>query len=81
MGVARRQRHMITAATPLNEIRQMGLEALLERLGPVGLIRFLQQFESGYGNYTAERDTWLTETDLDKLVAKIQQTRKTGLGE
>jgi hypothetical protein len=31
--------------------------------------------------YTAERDTWLTETDLDKLVAKIQQTRQTGLGE
>jgi hypothetical protein len=73
---------MITTATPLNEIRQVGLEALLERLGPVGMIRFLQQYETGYGNYTAERDTWLTEIDdLDKLVAKIQQTRKTGLGE
>jgi hypothetical protein len=73
---------MITTATPLNEIRQVGLEALLERLGPVGMIRFLQQYETGYGNYTAERDTWLTENDdLDKLVAKIQQTRKTGLGE
>ena len=73
---------MITTATPLNEIRQVGLEALLERLGPVGMIRFLQQYETGYGNYTAERDTWLTEiNDMDKLVAKIQQTRKTGLGE
>ena len=73
---------MITTATPLNEIRQVGLEALLERLGPVGMIRFLQQYETGYGNYTAERDTWLTETDdLEKLVAKIQQTRQTGLEE
>jgi hypothetical protein len=69
---------MITTVTPLNEIRRVGLEALLERLGPVGMIRFLQQYETGYGNYTAERDTWLTEiNDLDKLVAKIQQTRQT----
>jgi hypothetical protein len=72
---------MITTATPLNEIRQVGLEALLERLGPVGMIRFLQQYETGYGNYTAERESWLTETNLGKLVAKIQQTRQTELDE
>jgi hypothetical protein len=68
---------MITATTPLSEIRQIGLEALMERLGPVGMIRFLQQFEAGYGDYTAERETWLTETDLEALVLKIQQ-HKTG---
>jgi hypothetical protein len=66
---------MIAPTTPLNEIRQIGLEALLERLGPVGMIRFLQQFETGYGDYTAERDTWLVETDMDTLVAQIQQWR------
>jgi hypothetical protein len=58
-----------------NEIRQIGLEVLLERLGPVGMIRFLQQFETGYGDYTAERETWLVETDMDTLVAQIQQWR------
>lgn len=69
---------MITTTTPLNKIRQMGLEVLLERLGPIGLIRFLQQYEAGYGNYTAERDAWLTEiNDLDELAAKIQQTSQT----
>jgi hypothetical protein len=61
---------MITATTPLNQIWQTGLEALLERLGPVGMIRFLQQFETGQGDYTAERESWLTETDLDALVSK-----------
>ena len=66
---------MITPATPLNEIRQIGLEVLLERLGPVGTIRFLQQFEAGYGDYTAEREAWLVETDLDTLVTQIQQWR------
>lgn len=64
---------MITATTSLDEIRRLGLEALLERLGPVGMVRFLQQFETGSGDYTAERETWLTETDLDALVAQIQQ--------
>jgi len=68
---------MITATTPLHEIRRMGLEALLERLGPVGMVRFLQQFETGYGDYTAERESWLTEIELDKLVSQIQQQRQT----
>ncbi len=66
---------MIAPTTPLNEIRQIGLEVLLERLGPVGMIRFLQQFETGYGDYTAERESWLVETDMDTLVAKIQRWR------
>jgi hypothetical protein len=67
---------MISATTPLSEIQRIGLEVLLERLGPVGLIRFLQQFETGHGDYTAEREQWLVETDLDGLVAKIQQQKQ-----
>jgi len=67
---------MITTATPLNEIRKIGLEVLMEKLGPVGMVRFLQQFETGHGNYTSERETWLSETDLDTLVAQIQQKRQ-----
>ena len=67
---------MITTATPLDEIRKIGLEALMEKLGPVGMVRFLQQFETGYGDYTAERESWLTETDMDTLVSQIQQKRQ-----
>ena len=63
---------MIIATMPFNEIKQLGLQALLERLGPVGMIRFLQQFETGHGDYTAEREPWLAETDLDDLAAKLQ---------
>lgn len=68
---------MITMATPLNEIRKIGLQALMEKLGPVGMVRFLQQFETGHGDYTAERESWLTETDTDTLVTQIQQKRQT----
>ena len=44
----------VADATP-EEIRQAGMDALLRALGPVGMIRFLQQFETGRGDYTAER--------------------------
>lgn len=44
--------------TPI-ELQRAGLDALRERLGPVGMIRFIQQFESGKGDYTADRHEWL----------------------
>jgi len=39
----------------LMEIRKMGLKALKEVLGPVGMVRFMQQYENGYGDYTKEK--------------------------
>ncbi len=50
----------------LDEIRTVGLRALEEALGPVGLIRFLQQFEHGHGDYSEARHSLLTET-VDEL--------------
>jgi hypothetical protein len=39
----------------LLEIRKTGLQALREALGPVGMVRFIQQYESGQGDYTKEK--------------------------
>lgn len=39
----------------LTEIRQQGYQALIESLGVVGMLRFIQQFEVGYGDYTTEK--------------------------
>ena len=39
----------------LMEIRKIGLQALKEALGPVGMVRFIQQYENGYGDYTKEK--------------------------
>jgi len=36
-------------------IRKLGLDALAKELGPLGMVRFLQQFEGGIGDYTRER--------------------------
>jgi len=39
----------------LLEIRKIGLQALRDALGPVGMVRFIQQYENGYGDYTEEK--------------------------
>lgn len=44
------------------EIRTVGMQALKEALGPVGMVRFLQQFDLGHGNYTEEKQN---EPDID----------------
>ena len=43
----------------LSELRQQGYQALIEALGVVGAIKFLQQLEIGDGDYTKERHQWL----------------------
>ncbi len=57
----------------LEEIRTMGLEALARELGPVGVIRFLQQFESGHGDYSKERHQWLTGRDVQTLAEEMRR--------
>ena len=59
----------------LEDIRRKGYEALVRELGPVGMIRFLQQFETGRGDYTQERHDWLTES-LEEIVEVIRERKK-----
>lgn len=60
----------------LDEIRRRGLEALVRELGPLGMARFLQQFESGHGDYTSERDQWLGDEDVQTVAARILEARQ-----
>ena len=57
------------------QLRQRGIEALVQALGAVGMVRFLQQFDQGYGDYTRDRDTVLADTSLEDAIAQIKQTR------
>jgi hypothetical protein len=59
----------------LEDIREKGVRALLDSLGPVGMIRFLQQFETGSGDYTVEREHWLGNPDIRVLAEEIQRQR------
>jgi hypothetical protein len=50
------------------EIRQRGYDALVKELGVVGMIRFLQQVETGKGDYTKDRDQWLDRLSFDEVM-------------
>jgi hypothetical protein len=60
----------------LEQIRIAGMEALARELGIVGMVRFLQQFETGHGDYSKDRHEWLDDQDLDTIVKRIQERRK-----
>lgn len=57
-------------------IRKLGVEAIAIELGPVGMIRFFQQYELGYGDYTKEREFILQGEDVESIVEKIKERRK-----
>ena len=67
---------MNTQAMSLEQIRITGMEALARELGIVGMIRFLQQFETGYGDYSEDRHQWLDNQSMDSLVKRIQEKRQ-----
>lgn len=68
---------MSTQAVNPNILRKRGLEALAKALGPVGMVRFLQQFETGEGDYTKERLRWLKDRDVKTIIKDIKEHRKT----
>jgi hypothetical protein len=53
----------------LDEIRRRGLEVLRRELGAAGMIRFLQQFETGSGDSARERHVWVNEVSIRDIRA------------
>lgn len=56
----------------LTEIRQKGYEALIDSLGVVGMLRFLQELDAGSGDYTKEKYQ-LEEPTFEEFEEFIQQ--------
>ena len=69
---------MDTSVMTLEQIRLAGLRALSRDLGAAGLVRFLQQFETGDGDYTADRTRWPGERTVQELAQEIERGRKSG---
>jgi len=60
----------------LSEIRLADLRALSRELGPVGMARFLQPFETGYGDYTRKRHRLLAQYTVSDVARALQERRK-----
>ena len=54
------------------EIRNVGIKALQEALGPVGMVKFMQQYDMGYGDYTKEKQDQpdISLEEIDALLNK-----------
>ena len=66
----------------MSSIRLRGHRALFAALGPVGFIRFMQQFVSR-DDYTKDRRKWIDKIDLSDLEKRAthasgKQRRKVG---
>ncbi len=67
---------MNTQELSQEEIRNIGLEVLARELGPTGLIRFLQMYEHGNGDYTHERQDILPRQTVEQITEKIRRSRE-----
>jgi hypothetical protein len=57
------------------EIQQTAFDVLHKQLGISNLIRFMQQYDKGYGNYTVDRDEWQNNYTVDSLFAEIEANK------
>jgi hypothetical protein len=62
-----------SSSMSLYQIRMEGWRALTERLGPAGAMRFMMQYDPGYGDYTKERHDIFAELTIDSLLDTIDQ--------
>ena len=56
------------------EIIRQGYQALVNSLGVVDAIRFIQHFSPGQGDYTKERHEWLDQTPLEDILSSMRQS-------
>lgn len=49
----------------LEIIRDEGLKALKEKLGPVRMVKFIQMYSDGKGDYTKEKEELLKDVTIE----------------
>jgi hypothetical protein len=60
----------------ISQINHRATRILFENMGVVDTIRFLNQFSIGQGDYTKDREEWLSDMSLDDVVSQVRLGRK-----
>ncbi len=60
---------------PLAEVSQRAIEVLCRELGAVDTVRFINQFTTGHGDYTSERDALFAGESLDQIIAGMKRAK------
>jgi len=63
---------MTIATRPLTQITVEALHLLYVQLGLVDTVRFLNQFTTGFGNYTEERRAIVEAQTLEEALAEVR---------
>ena len=63
---------------PLSELTQQAIDILFKEIGIVNTVRFLNQFTTGYGDYTEERESLLKDLTLDEIVEAARKVHEKG---
>jgi hypothetical protein len=66
---------MIANTLPLAEITREALQVLYKEIGVVNTIRFVNQFTTGYGDYTEERKILFADMTLDDLLKGMSKSK------
>ncbi|MGQ9627359.1 MAG: hypothetical protein ACUVV0_10710 [Anaerolineae bacterium] len=66
---------MVIETRPLAEITKEALRVLYKQIGIVNTVRFINQFTTGYGDYTREREQLFAGMTLDDIVTEIKRKR------
>ena len=66
---------MKTATLTDAEIRARGWDALVEKLGAAGALRFAMQTERGHGDYSEARHAALGTLTVDELLEGMRSNR------
>ncbi len=67
---------MTTPLIPLVEVTREAIEILSRELGPADTMRFIGQFTTGHGDYTAERETLFGQATLEQIITGVKSMPK-----
>ena len=60
------------------DIRREGWNALTERLGVAGAVRFMLEYDSGHGDYVEERHTLFADLTMDEALRRAREVEGGG---
>jgi len=66
---------MNVQAKPLSEITRNAIDPLSKEMGVVDTVRFLNQFRTGYGDYTKEREALFKDLTLDEILSAKEASK------
>ena len=67
---------MINKTQTLNEINTKAFYILSKEIGLENTVRFINQFTTGYGNYTEERRKIFNKKTVSEIVSEITELKK-----